>query len=61
MRDFVAILTEYQLQIQHLIYAKTLSTERRAHYVDTFNHNEKFRQVDPGIKAYEAKHSNHQI
>ncbi|EHK49940.1 hypothetical protein TRIATDRAFT_181479, partial [Trichoderma atroviride IMI 206040] len=31
------------LQIQHLIYAKTLSTERRAHYVDTFNHNEKFR------------------
>ncbi|KAM0462946.1 hypothetical protein ACHAPV_003069 [Trichoderma viride] len=42
-KDFVVILTEYQLQIQHLIYAKTLSTERRAHYVDTFNHNGKFR------------------
>lgn len=42
-KAFVAILTEYQLQIQHLIYAKTLSIERRAHYVNTFNHNEKFR------------------
>lgn len=31
------------LQIQHLIYAKSLSTERRAQYVNTFNHNEKFR------------------
>ncbi|KAL6886534.1 P-loop containing nucleoside triphosphate hydrolase protein [Trichoderma longibrachiatum] len=31
------------LQIQHLIYAKSLKTERRAQYVNTFNHNEKFR------------------
>ncbi|KAL6694888.1 P-loop containing nucleoside triphosphate hydrolase protein [Trichoderma pleuroticola] len=31
------------LQIQHLIYAKSLKPERRAQYVNTFNHNEKFR------------------
>ncbi|KAM0258412.1 hypothetical protein ACHAQJ_003889 [Trichoderma viride] len=31
------------LQIQHLIYAKSLKVERRAQYVNTFNHNEKFR------------------
>ncbi|TPX15638.1 uncharacterized protein E0L32_004336 [Thyridium curvatum] len=31
------------LQIHHLIYAKTLTTERRAQYIDTFNHNPKFR------------------
>ncbi|KAJ4290106.1 hypothetical protein N0V88_006612 [Collariella sp. IMI 366227] len=31
------------LQIQHLIYAKGLTTERRAQYVATFNHNPKFR------------------
>ncbi|KAJ4855158.1 uncharacterized protein T069G_10716 [Trichoderma breve] len=31
------------LQIQHLIYAKSLKAERRAQYVNTFNHNEKFR------------------
>ncbi|KAL6873119.1 P-loop containing nucleoside triphosphate hydrolase protein [Trichoderma novae-zelandiae] len=31
------------LQIQHLIYAKSLKTERRAQYVNTFNHNERFR------------------
>ncbi|KAH6608655.1 hypothetical protein Trco_002001 [Trichoderma cornu-damae] len=32
-----------QLQIQHLIYAKSLKAERRTQYVNTFNHNEKFR------------------
>ncbi|KAK4103048.1 hypothetical protein N658DRAFT_445389 [Parathielavia hyrcaniae] len=31
------------LQIQHLIYAKGLTSERRAQYVATFNHNPKFR------------------
>ncbi|KAJ6445920.1 Annexin A7 [Purpureocillium lavendulum] len=31
------------LQIQHLIYAKGLTSDRRAQYVDTFNHNSKFR------------------
>ncbi|KAK4247410.1 P-loop containing nucleoside triphosphate hydrolase protein [Corynascus novoguineensis] len=31
------------LQIQHLIYAKGLTPERRAQYVATFNHNPKFR------------------
>ncbi|KAL7945975.1 P-loop containing nucleoside triphosphate hydrolase protein [Trichoderma barbatum] len=31
------------LQIQHLIYAKSLKAERRAQYVNTFNYNEKFR------------------
>ncbi|EGR51214.1 uncharacterized protein TRIREDRAFT_75450 [Trichoderma reesei QM6a] len=31
------------LQIQYLIYAKSLKTERRAQYVNTFNHNERFR------------------
>ncbi|KAK3330772.1 P-loop containing nucleoside triphosphate hydrolase protein [Apodospora peruviana] len=31
------------LQIQHLIYAKGLTTERRAQYVATFNQNPKFR------------------
>ncbi|KAL2182902.1 hypothetical protein L209DRAFT_760220 [Thermothelomyces heterothallicus CBS 203.75] len=39
-----AILTqEIQLQIHHLIYAKGLTSERRAQYVATFNHNPKFR------------------
>lgn len=32
-----------QLQIQYLIYAKSLKIERRAHYVNTFNQNEHFR------------------
>ncbi|KAJ3492915.1 hypothetical protein NLG97_g5062 [Lecanicillium saksenae] len=31
------------LQIQHLIYAKTLAVERRAQYVNTFHHNDRFR------------------
>ncbi|KAG7292060.1 hypothetical protein NEMBOFW57_002091 [Staphylotrichum longicolle] len=31
------------LQIEHLIYAKGLTTERRAQYVATFNQNPKFR------------------
>ncbi|KAK4039295.1 P-loop containing nucleoside triphosphate hydrolase protein [Parachaetomium inaequale] len=31
------------LQVQHLIYAKGLTPERRAQYVATFNHNPKFR------------------
>ncbi|KAK5990790.1 putative ATP-dependent helicase C23E6.02-like protein [Cladobotryum mycophilum] len=31
------------LQIQHLIYAKGLTTERRAQYVNTFHHNSQFR------------------
>ena len=31
------------LQVQHLIYAKSLSSERRATYVVTFNRSEKFR------------------
>ncbi|KPM43832.1 hypothetical protein AK830_g2714 [Neonectria ditissima] len=31
------------LQIEHLIYAKGLSTERRAQYVNTFHHNPSFR------------------
>ncbi|KAF4996228.1 hypothetical protein FDECE_12529 [Fusarium decemcellulare] len=31
------------LQIQHLIYAKGLTTERRAQYVTTFHQNPKFR------------------
>ncbi|UNI14950.1 hypothetical protein JDV02_001527 [Purpureocillium takamizusanense] len=31
------------LQIQHLIYAKGLSTQRRAQYVDTFHRNSRFR------------------
>lgn len=31
------------LQIQHLIYSKTITTERRAQYVSTFNHNRRFR------------------
>ncbi|CEI64709.1 hypothetical protein FVEN_g3217 [Fusarium venenatum] len=31
------------LQIQHLIYAKGLSVQRRSQYVNTFNHNPKFR------------------
>lgn len=31
------------LQIQHLIYAKGLSTERRGQYVDTFHQNPAFR------------------
>ncbi|KAK3903478.1 SNF2 family N-terminal domain-containing protein [Staphylotrichum tortipilum] len=38
-----ALLTPVQLQIQHLIYAKGLTTERRAQYVTTFTHNLKFR------------------
>lgn len=32
-----------QLQIQHLIYAKSLTVKRRAQYVATFNSNPKFR------------------
>ncbi|KAH6898695.1 P-loop containing nucleoside triphosphate hydrolase protein [Thelonectria olida] len=31
------------LQIQYLIYAKGLTTERRAQYVNTFHHNQDFR------------------
>ncbi|KAK4447581.1 DNA repair protein rad8 [Podospora aff. communis PSN243] len=31
------------LQIHHLIYAKGISPDRRAQYVDTFNNNPKFR------------------
>ncbi|KAJ6790380.1 hypothetical protein PWT90_04218 [Aphanocladium album] len=31
------------LQIQNLIYARTLAAERRAQYVNTFHHNETFR------------------
>ncbi|CAI6095638.1 unnamed protein product [Clonostachys chloroleuca] len=31
------------VQVQYLIYAKTLSVERRAQYIKTFNHNSKFR------------------
>ncbi|KAI5466346.1 P-loop containing nucleoside triphosphate hydrolase protein [Mariannaea sp. PMI_226] len=31
------------LQIQHLIYAKGLTTERKAQYVNTFHHNPDFR------------------
>ncbi|RGP58747.1 DNA repair rad8 [Fusarium longipes] len=31
------------LQIQHLIYAKGLAVKRRAQYVNTFNHNPRFR------------------
>ncbi|KAK4189047.1 DNA repair protein rad8 [Podospora australis] len=31
------------LQVQHLIYARGLTPERRAQYVATFNHNPKFR------------------
>ncbi|KAM5355953.1 hypothetical protein ACJ41O_002599 [Fusarium nematophilum] len=31
------------LQIQHLIYARGLTTERRAQYVNTFHQNHKFR------------------
>ncbi|KAM0251245.1 hypothetical protein ACHAP5_001843 [Fusarium lateritium] len=31
------------LQVQHLIYAKGLSTVRRAQYVNTFHHNANFR------------------
>ncbi|KAK3311118.1 P-loop containing nucleoside triphosphate hydrolase protein [Chaetomium strumarium] len=42
------------LQIQHLIYAKTLTPERRAQYVATFNHNPKFRVLlmDVGQAAF---------
>lgn len=36
-----------QLQIQHLIYAKGITTERRAQYVDTFHHNPRFRSDQP--------------
>lgn len=32
-----------KLQIQHLIYAKGLTAERRAQYVNTFHHNPVFR------------------
>lgn len=32
-----------QLQVQHLIYAKGLTPQRRAQYVATFNRNSKFR------------------
>lgn len=32
-----------QLQVQHLIYAKGLTVERRAQYVNTFHHNPIFR------------------
>lgn len=32
-----------QLQIQHLIYAKSLSADRRAQYVSTFNNKDEFR------------------
>lgn len=31
------------LQVQHLIYAKKLSSARRAQYITTFNHSTKFR------------------
>ncbi|KAJ4271988.1 hypothetical protein NW762_000698 [Fusarium torreyae] len=31
------------LQVQHLIYAKGLTTKRRAQYVNTFHHNANFR------------------
>ncbi|PSR82277.1 P-loop containing nucleoside triphosphate hydrolase protein [Coniella lustricola] len=31
------------LQVHHLIYAKGITTERRAQYVSTFNHSSKFR------------------
>jgi SNF2-related domain len=33
------------LQIEHLIYARTLSTERKATYVNTFNNSAEFRYV----------------
>ncbi|EXM11090.1 hypothetical protein FOIG_00919 [Fusarium odoratissimum NRRL 54006] len=32
-----------QLQVQHLIYAKGLTVQRRSQYVNTFNHNDDFR------------------
>ncbi|KAJ4126865.1 hypothetical protein NW765_002654 [Fusarium oxysporum] len=31
------------LQVQHLIYAKGLTVQRRSQYVNTFNHNDDFR------------------
>lgn len=36
-------LMNVQLHIQHLIYAKGITTERRAQYVNTFHHNPVFR------------------
>ena len=39
------------MQIRHLIYAKGLTTARRAQYVDTFHHNPSFRYVDPPIRV----------
>ncbi|KAK4240328.1 DNA repair protein rad8 [Achaetomium macrosporum] len=48
------VLEILQLQIQHLIYAKGLTPERRAQYVATFNHNPKFRVLlmDVGQAAF---------
>ncbi|QUC18769.1 uncharacterized protein UV8b_03010 [Ustilaginoidea virens] len=49
------------LLVQHLIYAKSLSTERKAQYVDAFNHNHVFRvllmdvsQAAFGLDMHEA-------
>ena len=39
------MLMKKQLQVQHLIYAKTLTIERKAQYVNTFHHNPTFRCV----------------
>lgn len=36
---------EEQLQIQYLIYAKGLTPERRAQYVNTFHQNKDFRYL----------------
>lgn len=38
-------LTAWELQIPHLIYAKSLTTARKAQYVNSFNHSPLFRYV----------------
>lgn len=42
MGYYLASILE-MLQVQHLIYAKKLSSARRAQYITTFNHSKKFR------------------
>lgn len=41
------LLTARQLQVQHLIYAKSLSSERKAQYVHSFHTNDVFRYSEP--------------
>jgi hypothetical protein len=47
-------LTRYQMHVQYLIYDKSLTAQRKALYVNTFNSNDKFRVMlmDIGQAAF---------